>query len=165
MTARCFRFFGLAGTLSFLAAGCSNEAGDDPAPDFTLKAVDGRVISLSDYRGKVVLINFWAVGCMPCRMEMVHIRNVYEHYEGRLVILAVNAWDEPREVVKSFADKQELPFLVLLNGRKVHTESYKGKAVPMGVLVDGQGRIVLQQIGFDKQRIEQLDKKLKQLLS
>jgi thiol-disulfide isomerase/thioredoxin len=102
--------------LSLFVGGCSNGSNDDAAPDFKLMALDGREVSVSDFKGKVVLINFWAVGCMPCRIELPHLKELHEKHKGELVILAVNAWDEPPELVKeSPAEK----VLTVLTGARV----------------------------------------------
>ena len=150
--------------LSVCVGGCSRGSNDDQAPDFTLASLDGRQISLSDFKGKVVLINFWAVGCLPCRMEVPHLKELHEKHKGELVILAVNAWDEPPDVVKSFAGELKLPFAVLTGGGRVFRELYKGQAIPMGVVVDRKGQIAFQHIGIDQERMQALDKKLQQLL-
>ncbi len=151
-------------TAALLGAGCSSSSSSGQAPDFKLRSLDDHEVSLSSFKGKVVLIDFWAVGCGPCRMEMPHLKSLYEKSGGRLVVLAVNAWDEPPEVVKNFVESEKLPFTVLLNGSKVFESQYHGNGIPMGVLVDSTGRIVFTHLGFDQEGMEQLDAKVKQLL-
>lgn len=162
------RLRGLSGAFILLAAisgGCSPPSNDEVAPDFELKDVDGKDVSLSDFRGKVVLINFWAVGCMPCRMELPHLKTLYDAYNGNgFTVLAVNAWDEPPEVVKEFAKQLKIPFTVLVSGEKVFKELYQGGGIPMGVLIDRNGNVVFRHIGIAKDRMEALDRKVKQLM-
>ena len=159
---RYWRYLFIA--LGLATSGCSSGSSDEPAPDFRLTSVDGRGVSVSDFKGKVVLINFWAVGCMPCRMELPHLKALHEKHKGELVILAVNAWDEPPELVKEFAKAENVPFIVLTGGGKVFQEQYRGGGIPMGVLVDRKGNITFRHIGIDKERMRALDKKLQQLL-
>lgn len=95
---------------------------------------------------------------------MPELKRLYEKSGGRLVVLAVNAWDEPAEVVKEFVQREKLPFTILLNGGKVFETQYHGEGIPMTVLVDAAGKIVFTHLGFDQEGLDQLDAKLKQLL-
>jgi thiol-disulfide isomerase/thioredoxin len=151
--------------IPFCVTACSTPPNKDAAPEFELTSIDGAKISLSQFKGKVVLVDFWAVGCMPCRASLPHLKALHETYQKNgFTILAVNAWDEPPEAVKEFARQMSLPFTVLVNGGKVFKELYKGGPVPMGVLIDAEGNIVFRHIGIDKDSMLALDKKLKELM-
>jgi len=88
-----------------------------PAPDFTLETLDGQTVKLSTLRGKVVLINFWASWCPPCKAEMPAIQHVHDDYSDQgLVILAVNASNQDTLAnAQTFLANKNLTFLVLLD--------------------------------------------------
>lgn len=84
-------------------------------------------------------------------MEAPHLKAMHEKYGPKgLKILAVNAWDEPREKVASFVSSAQLPYTVLMNGRQVFREKYGGKTIPRNFLINSDGEIVLDQDGFDE---------------
>jgi len=117
------------------------------APDFELEDLDGRTIRLSDHRGQVVLINFWATWCGHCRTEFPIIQTAYEsNQEEGFVVLAVNVQD-PRESVQSFAQELGLTFPVLLDPMGRASGSYKARVLPTSYFVDRQGIIVLKKVG------------------
>jgi cytochrome c biogenesis protein CcmG/thiol:disulfide interchange protein DsbE len=111
-----------------------------PAPDFTLESLDGQKVSLSDYRGKVVLLNVFASWCEPCREEMPAIQQAYETYKDQgLVVLGVNL-KEKRVPVKGFADNYGLTFPILLDSEgKVGMDLYKVRPIPTSFFIDREG--------------------------
>ena len=131
-----------------------------PAPDFKLKTLDGKEVSLSDYRGKVVLINFWATWCPPCREEMPLFTKVYRKYKGRgFEILAVST-DSSIDPVKKFVKEYKLPFPVLMDDGKVSTELYRVQGLPTSFLIDREGRIVKVRLG----KYKEIESDLKKVL-
>jgi peroxiredoxin len=120
------------------------------APDFTLTTINGDSVSLNQYRGKTVLVNFWATWCGPCRIEMPAIQSRFEQFRDEgLVVLAVD-FDESQEVVAAFRDEFDLTFELLLD------PSY-----PTSFFIDPQGVIQVQHIGVMTEG--QLDNYLEQL--
>jgi len=117
-----------------------------PALDFSLETVDGRQVSLSDLRGKPVMINFWATWCGPCVVEMPNIQEYYERYSGQFEVLAVNA-DESREEVESFGKKMNLTFPLLLDPGNQVNSLYRLRGYPTTFLVDAEGVVQVQHIG------------------
>ncbi|MFZ5918725.1 MAG: TlpA family protein disulfide reductase [Chloroflexota bacterium] len=115
------------------------------APDFTLTDLDGNPISLSDFRTKIVLINFWATWCPPCRAELPAIEAAYRAADD-LVVLAVN-FQEPPEDVRSFVASQELTFPVLLDDSGSVALTYRSRALPVSYFVDAQGIITAVHVG------------------
>ena len=112
-----------------------------PAPDFTLTDLSGETHTLSDYQGRVVIINFWATWCHPCREEMPDMQEIYEEYQDDgLVILAVNA-NESQATVQAFADEYELTFPILLNSAADIVDLYDVQSFPSTYFVDADGRI------------------------
>lgn len=131
-----------------------------PAPDFELTNLAGESIRLSELKGTVVLINFWATWCGPCRLEMPAIQERYERFLPELAVLAVN-FDEPVDDVQSFVDELSLTFDVLLDpGAKIQ-DLYRVRGYPTTFLVDKEGIIQVHHIGLMTE--EQLDGYLAQL--
>lgn len=113
----------------------------ESAPDFTLKSLDGGNLRLDEYRGQVVLINFWASWCGPCRQEMPLLDRLHQRYEDTgFAVLGVNVEGEvapAREIV----DKTNVSFPVLIDEGQLVSELYKLEAMPSTVVVDRDGRI------------------------
>ncbi|MEY3252775.1 MAG: hypothetical protein RL227_1748 [Pseudomonadota bacterium] len=111
------------------------------APDFTLKRAEGGNLRLAEQRGQVVLINFWASWCGPCRVEMPHLNKLHDKYKaGGFMVLGVNIDDDPRHGAATAA-RWGLRFPVLLDAEKSVTRTYDLGAMPSTVLVDRDGRI------------------------
>jgi len=123
--------------------------GATPATDFTLNRLDGTPVSLSQYRGKVVLVNFWATWCPPCVREMPSLVRVYEHYRDKgFVILGVNTtYQDEREKVAQFVRDQKVSFPVLLDLTGESNAGYGSRLMPTSYLIDQQGRIVYTHVG------------------
>lgn len=114
------------------------------APDFTVQLLDGRTVTLSDFRGRPVLINFWATWCGPCRDELPDFQTVYEQQGGeeRFVVLAVNNM-ESRDTVASFVKQIGITFPVALDpDGRVNFDLYHIQGYPTSILLDAQGVIV-----------------------
>ncbi|MFC3799847.1 TlpA family protein disulfide reductase [Cohnella sp. GCM10012308] len=127
------------------------EAELEEAPDFTLKDLDGNVISLSDLRGKAVYLNFWTTWCKWCKKEMPAMKRVYESFEGRdLAIVAVDI-GEGRDKVASYIDQGGYPFQVLLDSDKSVSKSYRVTSIPVSVFVDKEGHVAYRKLGTMKE--------------
>jgi peroxiredoxin len=125
------------------------------APDFELQDLQGRTIRLSDYRGQVVLVNFWATWCGYCRTEFPEIQRAYErNQEAGLIVLAVNVQDR-RESVEAYAQELGLTFPVLLDPLGRTSGSYRARGLPTSYFIDPEGLIVRKQVGpVDEAMIE-----------
>lgn len=118
-----------------------------PAQDFSLVDLDGNVHTLSEYEGQVVIINFWATWCRPCRSEMPALQAVYEQYQDEgLVLLAVNQ-DESLATINSFADEYDLSFPILMDDSLQVSRQYKIEAYPSTFFIDRRGRIRNREFG------------------
>jgi len=146
-----------AGLFLQAAAGCvcvehdrfTRESRGKPAPDFELKALDGDVVQLSDYRGKPVLLAFWGYGCASCHAEAPHLSQLAEeHAKEGLGVLAVNAWNDDPAVVKKFVKRGRLKQRVLLEGEAV-AQAYGALSVPTTLWIDRNGVVVDTESGFD----------------
>jgi cytochrome c biogenesis protein CcmG/thiol:disulfide interchange protein DsbE len=132
-----------------------------PAPQLTADTVDGGKISLGDLRGKVVVLNFWATWCAPCREEMPALEARYEAYKDQgLIILAID-FDEPAGDVRAFRDSLGLTFPVLLDPGASIQQLYRVRGYPTTYFIDRNGTIQVQHIGIMYE--DQMDSYLKQL--
>jgi cytochrome c biogenesis protein CcmG/thiol:disulfide interchange protein DsbE len=113
------------------------------APDFTLQAMNGETITLSELRGNVVVVNLWASWCPPCRAEMPAMQEVYESNRERgLEILAVNTTYQDREVeARAFVDELGLSFPILLERTGEMARGYQLRAMPSTFFIDREGVI------------------------
>jgi peroxiredoxin len=112
------------------------------APDFELVTLEGKKVKLSDYRGKKVLLNFWATWCPPCKKEMPDMEKLHEKAGDELVILAVN--NDPENNVKGFAKEMGVTFPILLDNtdaKKSITDKYRVQSIPTTFFVDKDGII------------------------
>ena len=112
-----------------------------PAPDFALKSSTGENLRLSEYRGDVVMINFWATWCGPCRQEMPLLDELYTRYERvGFNLLGVNIDDDSRRAMQMI-DDLGVNFPVLFDSRKEVSKLYEVEAMPVTVLVDREGNV------------------------
>ncbi len=117
------------------------------APDFTLETLDGETIRLSDLRGKIVLINFWATWCPPCREEMPALQAAYEkHRDEGFLILGVDLQEAP-DTVRAFRDEFGITFPLLLDRDGAVFNLYRIQAIPTSFFVDPQGTIQVLHVG------------------
>jgi thiol-disulfide isomerase/thioredoxin len=130
-----------------------------PAPVFALKDMDGEPHSLSDYRGKVVMLNFWATWCPPCRREMPSLERLHQSMsEEPFMVLAVNQFEDPDLVFAYMGQLNVFPtFPILFDPDSSIAEDYGVKGLPTTVLIDSEGRIRYRAIGgreFDHPEVE-----------
>jgi len=119
----------------------------DLAPDFFLPALDGRVQKLSNYRGRVVLVNLWATWCPPCIEEMPLLNEIVRRYEQRGLVVIGIAADEERELVERFVQEHPLQFEVLLDPQGAVGTEYGITGYPETFLIDREGRLVAKIVG------------------
>ena len=110
-----------------------------PAPDFTLTSLDGNKVTLSQLKGKPVLINFWATWCPPCRLEMPALQKVYQESSANGFMLLMVNQQEDSVTVQNFLKQNNysLPVLLDLNGRV--SDMYQVTGIPTSVFIDSQG--------------------------
>jgi peroxiredoxin len=155
-----------------VTAGCSmgfspaqSPQPDKLAPDFQLQNLDGQTVSLSDFRGKPVLVNFWASWCGPCRVEMPFIQEIFEDEKWSdtgLVILAVDI-GESHSTVKEFMESNGLSFTALLDINQDIALEYNIRAIPTTYLIDKDGIIRDMKIGAFSGRAE-IEKRLGKIM-
>ncbi|ACR12150.1 TlpA disulfide reductase family protein [Teredinibacter turnerae] len=134
------------------------------AKDFTLKANNGKNVRLSDLRGQVVMLNFWASWCGPCRQEMPLLDALYKKYSpAGFTLLGVNVEADPKE---ADALLKELPvsFPVLYDTTSKVSEAYKVDAMPSSVLIDCDGKVSYIHKGYKPGDEKEYKKRVKELI-
>jgi peroxiredoxin len=142
-------FLGKAATPSerlFEAMGMAKLPGK-PATDFTLPDLDGKQVSLHQYRGKMVFLNFWATWCIPCREEMPAMEHLHQTFQSQgLAVLAVNLKERP-EQVKAFFDQHRLSFTALLDTSGSVFRDYQVMGLPTTYLISREGTLLARGVG------------------
>lgn len=138
-------------------------AQETKAPQFELRDVDGRIIRLSDYKGKVVLINFWATWCPPCRAEMPDlIRLQREHKKQGLQIIGITYPPQTRTRVRRFARSLKVNYPIVLGTRQIKARFSSDETLPLTVVINRDGTV--SEIISGILLPEEFDQKIKPLL-
>lgn len=121
-----------------------------PAPDWKLTDLSGKRVSFSDFRGKVVILDFWATWCAPCRVEIPHFVELQKQYGDKgLTVIGVSLDEQGPEIVKKFVKQLGVSYPIVIGNEKV-AEAYGGIiAIPTTFVIDRQGRIVSQHMGYN----------------
>ena len=118
------------------------------APGFALEDINGKTVSLSSFKGKPVLLNFWATWCPYCRKERAHLSSLYEKYrEKDLVVISIST-DSSVEKLKRFMKDNPAPFIVLSDSGRMAAPKYGIKGLPTSFLVDRNGKVVRELVGY-----------------
>jgi thiol-disulfide isomerase/thioredoxin len=131
-----------------------------PAPNFELKDVSDEIHAFNEYRGKPVLLNFWATWCAPCRIEMPVFQNSFEEYDGDLSVIAINN-AESKEDVQAFIDEFGLTFDFFLDPDSEIQHLYQINGYPTTFIIDSDGVIRVRHIGLISD--DQLDRYLTEI--
>jgi peroxiredoxin len=148
---RIVQVLAVAGIAAYLAA-CSvfeadwpsikDEKDRKPAPDFALTDADGKVAKLSDYRGKVVLLNFWATWCGPCEVEIPWFIQFQKEYQGRdFAVLGVSEDEDGWKSVKPFVAREKVNYRMVIASELVGQQYGGIGALPTSFLIDREGRV------------------------
>ena len=127
----------------------ANESSYPAAPDFTLKDLNDKNISLSDYSGKLVFVNFWATWCPPCRAEVPAFISMYDKYkEQGLEIIGISTDRDGKAVVQSFVEKSNVNYPIVMFNMDV-ISAYGGiTGIPTTFIVNPEGKIVNKFVGY-----------------
>lgn len=129
-----------------------------PAPDSHLQSIDGRKLLLSDFKGKPVLVTFWATTCPGCLEEQPHLVDLYERLHGQgLEIIGIAMADDPPNQVVALQKKRKLPYIITLDTDGSAAKAFNDvRLTPTTFLISPEGKIVFKKIGeLDMARIEQ----------
>lgn len=120
---------------------------DQPAPELTLFDLDGQQVSLSDFKGQVVLLNNWATWCPPCREEMPDFKAYYQKYKDQgFQVVAVEA-GQPESEVRAFVEEQGLEFVILLDPENLSLITFQHSSLPNSFVIDRRGHLRLAWLG------------------
>ena len=120
---------------------------DQPAPELSLLDLDGQPVSLSDYQGKVLLVNNWAIWCPPCRVEMPEFNTYFKTHQAEgFEILAVEAGD-PENEVRAYVEEAGLDFRIALDPEGKSLETFQNRSLPNSFVIDRKGNLRLAWLG------------------
>ncbi|WP_417389609.1 TlpA family protein disulfide reductase [Gimesia sp.] len=138
----------------------------DPAPEFTLTMTDVKEFSMSEARGDVVLINFFATWCGPCRMELPHIQQIWESRKGnpRFRLLVIGR-EETMETVKLFCEENGFTFPAAPDPDRVVYSMFAHDLIPRTLVISPEGKIIFSQVGFYEPDVPKLEALLDEQLA
>jgi len=145
-----------------ISTGPAGEGLGQPAPDFMVKDIRGNTFKLSELKGKVVILDFWATWCQPCKIEIPWFVDMYSRYRSQgLEVVGVAMDDEGAEVVKPFVERYGMNYKVVIGNEKI-TDLFGGiYGLPTTFIIDREGKIQSRHIGLvSRQTLEQAVKKL-----
>lgn len=129
----------------------------DPAPDFSVALFDGSHLTLSKLRGKVVLLNFWATWCPPCRQELTRVqKDLIDRFAGRDFLFLPVSRGEKRSDVAAFREKTGYTFPMGLDSTRTIYDRYATNFIPRNYLIDRDGRIITATIGYSPEEFDEL---------
>jgi thiol-disulfide isomerase/thioredoxin len=139
---------GLVTLTTVILASVANAAGDPPAPTFSLPARGGSTIDLSQYKGQVVMINFWASWCVPCRQEMPLLDSIYKKYKPLgFTLLSVNVEPEQKDA-ENFLKQTPVTFPVVFDAKSKVSGLYNVQGMPTTVFIDRKGNVRLMHVSY-----------------
>lgn len=172
---------GIIAALILLLPGCGNRTkknadqeieattlvkAGDTAPDFTAEMLDGEKITLSSLRGKVVLLNFWATWCPPCRQEMTRVQSdLIDRFEGRDFVFLPVSRGEDRAAVAAFREKQGYTFPMGLDPEQRIYDLYASNYIPRNFLIDADGKVVMATAGYEAEEFDALTATIERTLA
>jgi peroxiredoxin len=138
----------------------------DKAADFTVEMLDGKQITLSKLKGKVVLVNFWATWCPPCREELKHVqKEIIDRFKGKDFVFLPISRGEKKATVEAFREKNGYTFAMGLDPKQSIFKLFASNYIPRNFLIGKDGKIIYLSVGYDEKEFQELisaiDKALK----
>jgi len=158
--------------LAFSQYGCSNDNGKNVTSgmssdiekfDFELKTIDGDKFSLSEQKGKVIVLDFFATWCGPCKLEMPHLVKLYDKYKND-GLLVVSSSSEPAELLSKFREKMDITYPVLQDNKNI-AGKYGVRGIPTLFIFNKNGKLANKHVGYAPGSEKELEEELKMLLS
>lgn len=147
-----------------LAAGlfCAGREGSETAPDFTLEDLSGKTLTLSQFKDKVLVLNFWATWCPPCQAEIPDFVATYNRYRSKgLVIIGVSLDRLSAEDLSSFVEENRISYPIAFATEQIMADYKPGRYIPATIVIDKKGRIRSRNVGLmDQEVLESLFLKL-----
>ena len=163
MRFRVFKILSLFFFAMLILLLCSRMVHGSLAPDFTLTDIDGNTFALNDFRGKVVILDFFARYCSPCRTEMSHLRTVQDEFGSRLVIVSISVWvDDTDEKLRQFREEYNIIWIVARDTENLRQE-YDVTQLPVLFIVDQEGYIGYHHVGLTESSV--LEEEVNDLLT
>ena len=150
--------------LSLMVFGASEVSAQQKAPDLSLKDINGKTIKLADLRGKVVLLNFWATWCVPCRTEIPDlVKKQRDYRRDGLQIVGITYPPEKMNEVRRFARELKINYQLAIGTKETKREFTSSETLPLTVIIDREGTIrgIIEGIMYS----DEFDEKVKPLLS
>lgn len=134
------------------------------APDFTVKMFDGSELTLSKLKGKVVLVNFWATWCPPCREELTRVQSdLIDRFADRAFVFLPISRGEEQATVADFRTKMNYTFPMGLDTERTIYDQYASNYIPRNFLIDQQGKVVMATVGYEPEEFESLIAKIDEM--
>ena len=131
----------------------------DKAPDFTVEMVDGSKVQLSKLKGKVVVVNFWATWCPPCREELKHVqKGLIDRFKGKKFVFLPISRGEKKEVVEAFRKKMNYTFPMGLDPQQSIYKLYASNYIPRNFVVDKDGKVIYVSVGYTPEEFAEMVK-------
>jgi thiol-disulfide isomerase/thioredoxin len=135
------------------------------APDFTLSTLDEQKITLSNLKGKVILLDFWATWCGPCRESIPHLIQVYKTYrENGFEMIGISLDKGDATVVRNFVKSMDIPYPIVMATEEV-TRNYRVTSIPTTFFIDKEGKIRERITGFNSTIAQQMNSKIADLIT
>ena len=148
--------------ITMLACGSREGTKQADNPDFTLQALDGVEYKLSELKGQVVVIDFWATWCPPCRNSIPAFIRLYNKYrEQGFTILGIGLDDE--QALRDFSKQMQIPYPILIGNNEI-AKAYQVTGIPKTIFLDKEGKIRKSQTGFAPELEAQFDQFIRSLL-
>jgi len=144
----------------------NTESNRQVAPDFSWQNAQGKIVHLSDLKGKVVLIDFWATWCGPCRMTIPHVEAIYNKFKDKgVVVIGVNLDNQAsRQKVEQFIKEKGITYLVIGDPNGAVASQYGATSIPRFFFIDKHGRIAKMVVGYDPNMEQTFSKEIESLL-
>lgn len=135
------------------------------APDFTVTMFDGTTQTLSALKGKVVLVNFWATWCPPCREELKRVQaDIVDRFAGQEFVFIPISRAEERETVAAFREQMGYTFPMGLDPERNIYDQFASNFIPRNFLIDQEGKVVIASVGYEPEEFDALIAKIEELL-